>query len=311
MDTRVFCVYNLARGVFVNSKVTVADTASEPLRMLSVLVGSMAQDAEAGLWLTPLYGMPSVPRLFPFDLVYLDKDHLVLESVEVLHGVRFPNYSHEVASALVLPLRSMVSTRTQRGDRLIVCPKEDIERQLAAAEQAALARSVQSRNGSNGRMPALECLGSAATAEAPAGDSAVQAEPKPETSFTALETTVPTAAGNGHKSETGTDAPEPTPRPGNGAANRASYRPRWEELIEASLERSLGAKEVIRTPEPVEQTSNAGTNSESVEPAAEAMEQTSDAAPVLAISRVESENVEPGKVEARQPAVADTQKPFR
>jgi len=274
MDTRVFCVYNLAGGVFVNSKVTLADTASEPLRMLSVLVGSMAQDAEAGLWLTPLYGIPSVPRLFPFDLVYLDKDHLVLESVEVLHGVRFPNYSQEVASALVLPLRSMASTRTQPGDRLIVCPKEDIERHLAAAEQASLAASGQSRNGSDGRMPALdECLGSAPTAGAPAGGSAVQAEPKPETSFTAWETTVPTAAGNGHKSETGTNAPEPTPRPGNGAANRASYRPRWEELIEASLERSLGAKEVIRTPESVEQASKVGTNSEYVKPAAETIEQ--------------------------------------
>jgi hypothetical protein len=293
MDTRVFCVYNLARGVFVSSKVTVADTASEPLRMLSVLVGSMAQDGEAGLWLTPLYGVPSVPRLFPFDLAYLDKDHRVLESVEVLHGVRFPCYSPEVASALVLPLRSLVSTKTQQGDRLIVCPQEDMERQLAATEELVLAATEhipgQSKNGSDGELTARNECSSPAPALDPSGDSAVQAEPQPDGAL-AAETTVPTAAQNGgHKSDAVSGPAEPTSQHDKEAAKRAAYRPRWEELIEEQVARGGGAHEEVRTPEPVGQASSAASDSEPVKLPDGTTGQTPGAVTVDAISKAEPE----------------------
>ena len=90
MDTRVFCVYNLARGAFLSSKVTVADTASEPLKMLKVLVGGLGLDTVSGLLLSPLYAAPAVPRLFPFDLLYLDSDNQVVDAEEILPGVEFP-----------------------------------------------------------------------------------------------------------------------------------------------------------------------------------------------------------------------------
>ena len=74
MDTKVFCVYNLARGVFLSSKVTAADGVNDPLKILKVLVSGLGLDKESGLWICPLSAMPSVPRLFPFDLIYLDGD---------------------------------------------------------------------------------------------------------------------------------------------------------------------------------------------------------------------------------------------
>ena len=139
MDTRVFCVYNLARGVLLSSKVTVADGANQPLTILKVLVGGLAMDSKSGLWLSPVYGMPAVPRLFPFDLLYLDDELRVLDLAEFVPGAEFPPYRREVASALVVPSKSLHSSQTERGDRLLICPAEEMEGQIAIFSAGASA----------------------------------------------------------------------------------------------------------------------------------------------------------------------------
>ncbi len=133
MDTRVFSAYNLARGVFLSSKVTAVDGVNEPLKILKVLVGGLGLDTVSGLWICPLSAIPAVPRLFPFDLLYLDRDQRVLESAEIVPGVEFPPYRREVASALILARQTVESTQTGRGDRLIICVEEEMERQIAAS----------------------------------------------------------------------------------------------------------------------------------------------------------------------------------
>jgi hypothetical protein len=138
MDTRVFCAYNLARGVFLSSKVTAVDGVNEPLKILKVLVGGLGLDTVSGLWICPLSAIPAVPRLFPFDLLYLDHDQRVVESAEIGPGVEFPAYRREVASALILARQTVESTRTSRGDRLIICDEQEMERQIAAANAADL-----------------------------------------------------------------------------------------------------------------------------------------------------------------------------
>ncbi len=155
MDTRVFCVYNLARGVFLSSKVTAADGVNEPLKILKVLVGGLGLDTETGLWISPLSAIPSVPRLFPFDLIYLDRDQRVLESAEIIPGAEFPRYRYEVASALVLARQTVESTQTGRGDRLIICVEEEIEHQIAAAGAPDLEPIVANGRSSAGKFQGL------------------------------------------------------------------------------------------------------------------------------------------------------------
>lgn len=133
MSTSIFCVYNLAKRVFLSSKVTVADTVSQPLKVLKDLV---ALDAESGLWLTPMHGRPTIPKLFPYDLAYLNDDFQVVEIVEVVPGIEFPPHRPEVTSAVVLPPETLRSTQTGLGDPLIVCAKEDIQERLAGAGHA-------------------------------------------------------------------------------------------------------------------------------------------------------------------------------
>ena len=138
MDSKVFSVYNLARGVFLSAKVMAADGVNEPLKILKVLVSGLGLDTESGLWIRPLSAIPAVPRLFPFDLLYLDRDQRVVEAVEIVPGADFPPYRREVASALVLARRTLESTQTGRGDRLIICVDKEVDRQIAAADASDL-----------------------------------------------------------------------------------------------------------------------------------------------------------------------------
>lgn len=137
MDTQVFCIYNLARRVFLSSKVTAADGAGHPLMMLKGLVSSVGVDAKSGLWLSPLTGIPALPRIFPYDLVYLDQDHRVLEMIEVHPGVDFPAYRREVTSAVVLPQNTLQSSLTQRGDQLVVGSKQEVDAILSGCQTTA------------------------------------------------------------------------------------------------------------------------------------------------------------------------------
>lgn len=124
MNSSVFCVYNLARRVSLSSKVTIADAVNQPLKVLKDLVGL---EAESGLWLNPLTGTPTIPKLFPYDLAYLDQELCVIDMVEVSPGVEFPPYRTEVKSAVALPPDTLRRTQTHRGDHLVVCRQTDLD----------------------------------------------------------------------------------------------------------------------------------------------------------------------------------------
>ena len=132
MGTRVYSVYNSTRGTNLIEGVTVVDTHREPLLVLKVLIEGLALDSQTGLWLSPLDSIPAVPRISPFDLVYLDVGHRVIEGFEVLPGVNFPPFKAPAVSALVLPLHSVFSSRTTPGDQLRLSVVEEMIRQPAA-----------------------------------------------------------------------------------------------------------------------------------------------------------------------------------
>ena len=145
METRICCAYNLSRGCSISSSVTVADSVLEPLKVLKTMVG-LAIDAKSGLWLTPLLHTPTMTRLFPFDLVYLDADLRVIEEVELVPEASFPQFNREVTSALIVPLHTLAFTGTGKGDQLLICTQEELAIRLAeiSAQQdlAAVAASA-------------------------------------------------------------------------------------------------------------------------------------------------------------------------
>ena len=116
MEAEICCAYNATRCCKLSSKVTVADSALEPLKVLKILVEGLSRDGESSLWLIPLKHAPNLTRLFPFDFAYLDGEHKVIHGAALLPGVQTPQFTDQAASALVLPLETLVRTKTQPGD---------------------------------------------------------------------------------------------------------------------------------------------------------------------------------------------------
>lgn len=155
MDSRKFSVYNRARESFLSTGVTVIDTTLEPLKALRVMVEGLALNSQTGLWLNPLNDIPKVPRLSPFDLIYLDGEGRVLQGAELMPGVEFPVFKRQAASALVLPLKTMSLSKTLPGDQLIMEVAEEAEEAAEPVSEqgtvapAGRADTQKNRNGSS------------------------------------------------------------------------------------------------------------------------------------------------------------------
>jgi hypothetical protein len=127
MQTKEFCVYNETRENFLSPKVTVIDTKSDPLRAVKVLIEGLGPNAETGLWLNPLKSVPTVPRLSPYDLVYLDQDCRVMQGVALVPDDEVPRFDGHATSALLLPIHSFSRSQTHPGDQVIICSAEEME----------------------------------------------------------------------------------------------------------------------------------------------------------------------------------------
>ena len=111
-----FRVYNRARENFLSIEVTVVDTTREPLKKL---IQDLAVKIDSGLWLRPYRGIPAIPGLLaPFDLVYLDAEHRILQEVESYPSPNVRPLKAEPASALVLPAHTFFAARSLPSDQL-------------------------------------------------------------------------------------------------------------------------------------------------------------------------------------------------
>ena len=153
MESRKYCVYNQTRESFLSLGVVVADTAAKQLK---VLMENLSINADSGLWLTPFRGVPATKGLTPVDLIYLDDENRVLQTVE-----SFPNHAIEPtrdqpASALLLAGHTIFSTQTQLGDMLMICPSDEMEERLAPLSKGAAAptSTSEARTGTQKSSPA-------------------------------------------------------------------------------------------------------------------------------------------------------------
>src|ERR1035438_1938668 len=129
MEAKKYTIQNQARDTAVSTGVTAINSTLEPLAALRVMVEGLESDNEAGLWLTHVTVIPMVPRISPFDLVYLDKEDRVVERVELLPSSEIPRFKKPSASALVLPFRTISSAKIEPGDQLAFSeiPQEEVQ----------------------------------------------------------------------------------------------------------------------------------------------------------------------------------------
>jgi uncharacterized membrane protein (UPF0127 family) len=108
-------VTNLTRGSEVATRVRRADRAWS--RMVGLL-GRRSLAEDEGLILTPCTSVHTFFMLFPIDLLYLDREHVVVKAVRALRPFRLSACLRGGHSTLELPAGAIEASGTQVGDRL-------------------------------------------------------------------------------------------------------------------------------------------------------------------------------------------------
>jgi hypothetical protein len=88
--------------------------------------------SDEGLWVVPSSGVHTLGVLFPVDLVYLDEQNEVIDIFEYFPRFRIAPLRMRAASVLELPKHTIYTSQTQKGDRLLICTAEEMERHLQA-----------------------------------------------------------------------------------------------------------------------------------------------------------------------------------
>jgi len=111
------CIYNKTRETFVATRATVADGY---FHRLVGLLGTARRWARPGkgLWIVPSHGVHTLGMLYALDLIFLDRNHRVVDVVENIRPFRISKVSFKAHSVLELPVRTVSSTETRVGDQL-------------------------------------------------------------------------------------------------------------------------------------------------------------------------------------------------
>ncbi len=124
MDRRIYCAYNQTRECFLGLRIAPADTM---WRRLKGFIGKLRLGYDEGLWVVPSRGVHTFGVLFPIDVIYLDEDCHVVHLREHLPAFRIAPLKVQAASVLQLPAHTIYSSQTQVGDRLEICPREEMK----------------------------------------------------------------------------------------------------------------------------------------------------------------------------------------
>jgi hypothetical protein len=141
------CVYNQTSERFLSADAEAGDftTAS-----LETRLQTFSLTPGTGLWLVPFRGISPTSVRMPLDLVYLDRECVVIEAVESFPIFCVSGSSRPAASVLVLPPQSIASTGTRSGDQLIFRPPAEMKIIL---EQLAKMKTVGQQSGTFAPIP--------------------------------------------------------------------------------------------------------------------------------------------------------------
>jgi hypothetical protein len=123
MEAPSHCAYNQTRECFLGLEVEVADLAYSTL---AEKLHSLALKSGEGLWIAPFRGLPAADLQAPLDLIYLDEQGCVLDTVESFPTFNVSASCPSPASVLALPAHSIYSSQTQAGDQLVLCVAEEM-----------------------------------------------------------------------------------------------------------------------------------------------------------------------------------------
>lgn len=188
MTTCTHRIVNRTKGSLLSEGVPAVNGTFEHLTVLRVLIEGLADSNKRGLWLTEVQGIPSVPRISPFDLIYVDSQQRVVEAVELLPAGEQPPFREPAVSALVLPFQTISATETQVGDQLVIdAPAEPVSALEAEPDAAPAAHAEPAP-------PVTVPVASPAVSFAAVSSAALPVPPLPRPVLTVHEVVLPPAS---------------------------------------------------------------------------------------------------------------------
>jgi len=127
MESQTHCAYNQTRECFLGLQVRAADV---PSARAGELISARPLKSGEGVWMTPFRGIPAAAMPAPLDLIYLDEDCRVIDTVESFPTFQVSSSSPRADSVLALPAHSIYSSQTQPGDQLVLCVAEEMGQNL-------------------------------------------------------------------------------------------------------------------------------------------------------------------------------------
>lgn len=115
------CVYNKTRERFVATHASVADGFFSRLVGLLGTTRRWARPGK-GLWIIPSHGVHTIGMMYALDLIFLDRDHKVIDVEEHVRPFRISKVSFKAESILELPAHTVFRTETHVGDQLEITP---------------------------------------------------------------------------------------------------------------------------------------------------------------------------------------------
>ena len=92
--------------------------ADRPCSRIRGLIGTEELSPGEGLWILPCNGIHMLFMSFPIDAVYLDRDHIVVETVEEMQPWSIGRFVRGAQSVLELPSGTIAASGTRVGDRI-------------------------------------------------------------------------------------------------------------------------------------------------------------------------------------------------
>jgi len=117
-------VINVTKKTWLATKVRKADS------FVTRLVGLLKRrnlGPEEALWLMPSKGIHTIGMKFPIDVVFLNRDNVVLQAVSGMRPFRVSTVQLRGYSVLELPAGTIKKSQTEAGDRLEISLAETSE----------------------------------------------------------------------------------------------------------------------------------------------------------------------------------------
>lgn len=109
--------FNRTRRAYLSTDLQLADTHWSRLRGL-MCTREVNFPAGRALWIVPCRGVHTFAMRFPIDVVYLDRDKVVLHTEKALAPWRLAPVKMKATSVLELPQNVLNATGTAVGDEL-------------------------------------------------------------------------------------------------------------------------------------------------------------------------------------------------